>query len=132
MQQLIRIFFLALLTGHAFSQAVEGQFIDDVRTTPGCNASVRTSATLANGDVILGGNFTRCGNVRANRVVRFDGNQYFSLGAGAENGVSGRVSAVFVDGEKSTLAATSATPAQSAPITLRCLKMVNGKASAVV
>lgn len=100
MQQLIRIFFLALLTGHAFSQAAEGQFIDDVRTTPGCNALVRSSATLANGDVILGGNFTRCGDVRANRVVRFDGKQFFSLGIGAENGVSGRVSAVFVDGEK--------------------------------
>ena len=48
----------------------------------------------------LGWNFTRCGNVRANRVVRFNGSQYFSLGTGGENGVSGAVRSVFADGDK--------------------------------
>lgn len=100
MHPVLRVVFLILFTGIAFAEAFDGEFINDVRTTPGCNALVTSSAKLANGDVILGGNFTRCGNVVAKHVVRFNGSQFFSIGTGAENGVSGGVNSVFVDGDK--------------------------------
>lgn len=78
----------------------QGEFLHRPSVIPGCNGLVTSSAKLANGDVIFGGNFTQCGAVRANRVVRFDGVNFHSVGSGAENGVSGVVRTVYVDGEK--------------------------------
>lgn len=78
----------------------QGEFLHRASVTPGCNGLVTSSAKLANGDVIFGGNFTQCGAIRANRVVRFDGVNFHSVGSGTENGVSGVVRAVFVDGNK--------------------------------
>jgi trimeric autotransporter adhesin len=90
----------ALAQHVTFAQGADGSFIHNPHVSAGCNGRVNTSAKMANGDVIFGGNFTRCGAVRANRVVRFDGTNFFSLGAGLENGLSGEVRAVFVDGAK--------------------------------
>lgn len=78
----------------------QGEFLHRPSATPGCNGLVTSSATLGNGDVIFGGNFTQCGAIRANRVVRFDGVNFYSVGNGLENGVGGVVRTVFVDGEQ--------------------------------
>jgi trimeric autotransporter adhesin len=96
------LFILSFLifSAAALAQPADGQFIHTPTTTPGCNGLVTSSAKLANGDVIFGGTFTRCGAVRANRVVRFDGSQFFPLGIATENGVNGAVRAVVVDGSK--------------------------------
>jgi hypothetical protein len=40
--------------------------------TPGANGSVQALTILANGDVIVGGNFTSIGGIAANRVARYN------------------------------------------------------------
>ena len=103
MSKLLCFLILIIFASAGFAQTADGEFIHTPRTTPGCNGLVTSSAKMLNGDVIFGGNFSRCGNVRANRVVRFDGTNFFSLGVGPDNGVSGVsgvVRAVFADGNK--------------------------------
>ena len=91
-------FLLALTANAAALSPAQGEFVHRPSITPGCNGSVTSSSKLSNGDVIFGGSFTQCGAIRANRVVRFDGVNFHPVGNGAENGVSGTVRAVFVDG----------------------------------
>ena len=98
---LLASLFLSLATGASAALPVaSGEFIHDTSISPGCNGLVSSSSALGNGDVIFGGNFTRCGTVRANRVVGFDGSNFYSLGAGAENGVNGVVRTVFVQDDR--------------------------------
>ena len=100
MRLAISVILFVLFSTAALAQSADGQFIAQPRTTAGCNGLITSSAKLSNGDVIFGGDFTRCGNVGANRVVRFDGSNFSSIGSGSENGVDGNVRTLFVDGDK--------------------------------
>ncbi|GAB3857170.1 hypothetical protein GCM10028822_30440 [Hymenobacter terrigena] len=55
-------------------------------------------AVAGNGDVYVGGTFTQAGGATANRVARWNGTAWSSLGTGAANGVSGDVNALVVAG----------------------------------
>jgi N-acetylneuraminic acid mutarotase len=76
--------------------------------TPLSGPSVSALAVDGQGRVYVGGQFTRAGEVSANRVARFDpqANSWSALGTGANNGISGdaapfsgpSVSALAVDG----------------------------------
>jgi hypothetical protein len=111
---------LLLFSTTALAQPAEGQFIHVQTTTPGCNGLVTSSAKLANGDTVFGGTFTQCGAVRANRVVRFDGSQFFPLGSGLETV------------PKSMSAACLAQRARRQPIMSRYLKPAAGVVLVVV
>ena len=63
----------------------------------GCNGTVNASAPMSNGDLIVVGRFTACGDVPANGVARWNGTTWSSLGSGANNGTKdGTVLAVAV------------------------------------
>ena len=67
----------------------------------GMNDFVSAVAVASNGDVYVGGNFTRAGGASANRVARWNGSAWSSLGAGLGNGLnsySGSVMALAVAG----------------------------------
>ncbi len=53
---------------------------------------------VANGTVYAGGSFTNAGGSAANRVARWDGANWSSLGTGTANGLGGTVYAVLADG----------------------------------
>jgi len=59
----------------------------------GTNGAVRAMTTF-NGDLIIGGDFTRAGNVVVNGVARWDGTRWRPLG----DGVNGQVHALVVHG----------------------------------
>jgi N-acetylneuraminic acid mutarotase len=67
----------------------------------GLIGGVRALAVDGQGRVYVGGFFTRAGGVSANSVARFDPatNSWSTLGTGADNGVSGEVFALVVDGQ---------------------------------
>jgi N-acetylneuraminic acid mutarotase len=68
---------------------------------PFSGPSVSALAVDGQGRVYVGGRFTRAGEVSANNVARFDpqANSWSALGTGANNGVSGSVNALAVDGQ---------------------------------
>ncbi len=71
---------------------------DDRFGGPGPNGNVY--AIVASGtDVYVGGDFTMIGNVRANRVARWDGHVWHPLGTDLENGVDYLVLSILVDGD---------------------------------
>ncbi len=61
---------------------------------------VNALAVDGQGRVYVGGLFTQAGGVSANNVARFDpqANSWSALGTGAQNGVSGGVNALAIDG----------------------------------
>ena len=67
----------------------------------GSGGEVNALAIDGQGRVYVGGRFTRAGGVSANNVARFDpqANSWSALGTGANNGVSGSVNALAVDGQ---------------------------------
>ncbi|GAA4049516.1 hypothetical protein GCM10022409_40140 [Hymenobacter glaciei] len=67
-------------------------------TANGMNVGVPTLALAGNGDLYAGGNFTVAGGVAANRVARWDGTAWSSLGTGTSNGVSQYINALAVAG----------------------------------
>ena len=58
--------------------------------------SVFALAVAANGDVFAGGDFTRAGGGDANRVARWNGSGWSSLGTGLANGTNAQVNALAV------------------------------------
>lgn len=62
----------------------------------GVNGPVAVLAVAGNGDVYVGGSFTQAGGAAANRVARWDGTAWSSLGAGVTNGLNGNVVALAV------------------------------------
>lgn len=64
----------------------------------GMNGSVLCVATLPNGDLVAGGDFTDAGGVLVNRVARWDGTSWSSFGSGFNNGLV-RAFAVLPSGE---------------------------------
>jgi formylglycine-generating enzyme required for sulfatase activity len=67
----------------------------------GCNSAVASMAYTGNGQLYIGGQFTLCGDVVANNVVRLDPDtgEFHALGEGADTGVNNRVVALAVDGD---------------------------------
>ena len=61
----------------------------------GCDGSINAAVTMANGDLILGGNFSVCGGVLAQNLVRWDGARWYAVGG---NGWSGEVRALAAFG----------------------------------
>ena len=57
-----------------------------------------TAVLRVGADVYIGGNFTAVGAVAANRVAKWDGTGWSSLGMGAANGVAGPVNALAAGG----------------------------------
>lgn len=45
----------------------------------GCNGVVRAIASLPGGDIVVGGYFSVCGDVRASNIARWDGSQWHAL-----------------------------------------------------
>jgi N-acetylneuraminic acid mutarotase len=66
---------------------------------PGLSSNVNALAVSGN-NVFVGGEFTTAGSITANRVARYNltTNTWSSLGTGAQNGVSGGVGALAIDG----------------------------------
>ena len=64
----------------------------------GMNASVATLAVSGSGELYAGGWFTSAGGVTANRVARWNGTAWSSLGTGPANGTNSLVSALAVSG----------------------------------
>ena len=73
----------------------------------GANSSVYSLAVAGNGDVYVGGNFTRVGRVAANYVAKWNGTAWSSLGAGTD----GTVYALAVAGNGDVYAGGSFTQA---------------------
>lgn len=57
---------------------------------------VRAMALADSGDLYVGGAFTNAGGVPVRNIARWDGQQWFALGAGPANGVNGTVEAIAV------------------------------------
>lgn len=53
----------------------------------GINGMVRTGARLADGDIVLGGDFTTAGGVEAARIARWNGTSWMPLGSGMDGAV---------------------------------------------
>ena len=64
----------------------------------GVDGSVYALAATGSGEVYVGGYFTQAGGVAANRIARWNGMAWSSLGTGAGNGVNGFVNALAVAG----------------------------------
>jgi hypothetical protein len=64
----------------------------------GMSRPVFALAVAGNGDVYAGGTFTQAGGAAANRVARWNGTSWSSLGAGTANGVNGQILALAVAG----------------------------------
>ena len=62
----------------------------------GVSDSVLALAVASNGDVYAGGDFTQVGGLTANRVARWNGASWSSLGTGPSNGLNGSVLALAV------------------------------------
>jgi trimeric autotransporter adhesin len=54
----------------------------------GINGSALATATMANGDLVVGGDFSSAGGIPANRVARWDGNTWTAIDTGFDGGVS--------------------------------------------
>ncbi|MDO7854265.1 T9SS type A sorting domain-containing protein [Hymenobacter convexus] len=67
-------------------------------TGNGVESFVYALAMAGNGDVYVGGRFTQAGGAPANRVARWNGTAWTSLGTGAGNGMNNDVTALAVAG----------------------------------
>ncbi|WP_022826361.1 hypothetical protein [Hymenobacter norwichensis] len=63
-------------------------------TANGVNGGVLSLDVASNGDVYVGGSFSQAGGVAANRVARWNGTSWNTLGTGATNGANGEVFAL--------------------------------------
>jgi hypothetical protein len=61
---------------------------------PGVEGKVTAVAVAANGDVYVGGDFTKAGGMAAQHIARWDGRSWHALG----DGINGNVTALAVDG----------------------------------
>lgn len=78
--------------------------------TGGTNGrSVSSLAVAGNGDVYAGGGFTQAGGVAANKVARWNGTAWSSLGTGAANGMNDHVLTLAVAGNGDVYAGGSFT-----------------------
>jgi trimeric autotransporter adhesin len=66
----------------------------------GCNGEVFASASLPDGDILVGGAFSRCGNVDAQSLARYSAltGQWRSMGSDRAHPSNGRVLAIAIDG----------------------------------
>ncbi|MGY3089508.1 hypothetical protein ACVWYF_002556 [Hymenobacter sp. UYAg731] len=62
----------------------------------GVNGTVKTMAVTSTGEVYVGGVFTQAGGLLANRVAKWNGTAWSSLGTGSANGVNFTVNALAV------------------------------------
>ena len=60
----------------------------------GCEGGIAVIRRLANGNMIVGGNFLSCSGVPANGVAIWNGSTWSPIGSGASNGVNGTVLAI--------------------------------------
>ena len=70
---------------HAAPNDGQWQFFGGVRF--GCNGPVHTQLWLPNNDLIVGGDFTACGDSDAQSIARWDGQQWHALGGGVQGSV---------------------------------------------
>lgn len=68
--------------GLAAGQCSERWLTSPEQVVPGTNFEVFALATLANGDLVAGGNFTTAGGVVVNKIARWNGGFWSSLGTG--------------------------------------------------
>ena len=68
--------------------ATDDDYWDDTFDANGLNGAVRAIAIASNGDVYVGGDFTRAGDIDTNYIARWDGTNWLSLGMGVNSGVS--------------------------------------------
>ncbi|MDB5270732.1 MAG: hypothetical protein JWP58_3772 [Hymenobacter sp.] len=80
----------------------------------GANSSVLAVVQVGT-DTYVAGSFTIVGNVVANRVARWNGTTWVSLGTGTANGVDGTVNALAVDGTGNVYVGGSFTNAGGNP-----------------
>lgn len=80
-------------------------------TANGVNNFVTSVITTNNGDVYAGGIFTEAGGALANRVARWNGSAWTSLGAGTTNGMNDVVLGLFASSDGDVYAAGSFTRA---------------------
>lgn len=72
------------------SAQVDGTFFGLGGLAQGCNGRVNQTLELPDGDLLVAGDFTACGQVASPGVARFNGKRWFALG----EGVNGEVMAV--------------------------------------
>lgn len=81
--------------GAATPAAAGDEFWDGRFGFPGIEGAVYAVAVAANGDLYVGGDFTKAGGVDASHIARFDGERWHPLGAGVDR----RVRAIAIHGE---------------------------------
>ncbi|MBO2009356.1 T9SS type A sorting domain-containing protein [Hymenobacter negativus] len=59
------------------------------------DGSVQALAIAGNGDVYIGGNFTQVGGITANRIAKWNGTAWNSLGTGPANGITNYAASVY-------------------------------------
>ena len=64
----------------------------------GVSPGIVSSLAVSGSEVYVGGQFIQAGGQAANRVARWDGSEWHSLGTGGQNGVNNRVWALAVMG----------------------------------
>ncbi|MBO2008240.1 IPT/TIG domain-containing protein [Hymenobacter negativus] len=80
---------VALWNGTAWSALGTG-------SSNGVNSDVRALALAANGDLYVGGSFTKAGKLVTNRLAKWDGTAWSTLGTGSTNGVNDLVYALAI------------------------------------
>jgi trimeric autotransporter adhesin len=88
--------YLARWDGSAWHTIGSGS--DNGVTTPGWFAIVKVLATSGS-DLYVGGQFSRAGEIDANSVARWDGEQWHALGSTGSNGLNARVNAMVLSGD---------------------------------
>lgn len=63
-------------------------------SSPSARPVAQALALAGNGDLYVGGGFSRAGTVAANNIVRWDGTSWNSLGTGPDNGLTSHVQGV--------------------------------------
>ncbi|MGY6630067.1 MAG: hypothetical protein ACXIUL_03575, partial [Wenzhouxiangella sp.] len=81
--------------------AADGRWSDEFAAANGCNNTVRVIAQGPGSLLYLGGAFTSCGGVPAQRIAAFDTatNTFSALGSAGGNGLSATVWTIIVDGD---------------------------------
>src|SRR5437870_3810562 len=85
-------------------------------TNSGMNQTVYAMAAASSGVVYVAGDFTQAGAVAANRIARWDGNNWSPLGIGPTNGLGGTVRALVMSDAGELFAGGRFSCAGTAPI----------------
>ncbi len=89
----------------AITPATAGTWFSFGAVRRGCNGPINAAVTMANGDLVFGGNFSACGGVLASGLARWDGVRWYTY---ADSGWGGQVKALATAGNDLYVAGSGA------------------------